>query len=72
MLDKLIEEGALIPIVAIICTTLAPMLIYSFGRWQRNRRVELELALKAEMVSRGLSADEIERVLRATAADRNA
>jgi hypothetical protein len=57
--------GPLIAIVAIVC-----------GIWARVRRHELtaqrataELAFKQQMVERGMSADEIERVL---AAGRNA
>jgi hypothetical protein len=33
--------------------------------WYRIRRAELDAILKQEMLARGLSADEIERVLRA-------
>jgi hypothetical protein len=35
--------------------------------WQKVRRAEQEAALKQDMLQRGLSVDEIERVLRATA-----
>jgi hypothetical protein len=35
-------------------------------QWRLHRRTEMEMALKQEMVSRGMSAEEIERVLRAS------
>jgi hypothetical protein len=35
--------------------------------WQKNRATEIEAGLKRDMIERGMSADEIERVLKATA-----
>lgn len=56
-----VTGGILIAIIAILS-----------GVWSRARRaesrarqVEAELALKQEMIERGMSADEIERVLKA-------
>jgi hypothetical protein len=37
---------------------------------RRRRRDEAELALKKEMIERGMSADEIERVLKASAEEK--
>jgi hypothetical protein len=34
--------------------------------WYRTRRAEIDAALKQTMIDRGMSADEIERVLRAS------
>lgn len=34
--------------------------------WLKARRAQLEMALKQDMVNRGMTADEIERVVKAT------
>jgi hypothetical protein len=52
----------LIPLVAIVGGLLIPI-VYLIGRM---RQTELEINLKYEMVARGMSAEEIERVLRAS------
>jgi hypothetical protein len=48
-------SGALVGIVAIVA-----------HQWRAIRRTELEMALKQDMLKRGLSVEEIERVLRAS------
>ena len=50
-----IAGGILVAITAIIA-----------GNWARMRRTEMELALKRDMLERGLSAEDIERVLNAS------
>jgi hypothetical protein len=35
--------------------------------WYKHRRLEIETALKQDMLNRGMSAEEIERVMRASA-----
>ncbi|MFL5243980.1 MAG: hypothetical protein ACJ8FY_17905 [Gemmataceae bacterium] len=52
----------LIPLVAIVGGLLVPI-VYLIGRM---RQTELEINLKNEMISRGMSVEEIERVLRAS------
>ena len=52
----------LIPIVAIVGGLLIPI-VYLIGRM---RQTELEINLKNEMIARGMSAEEIERVMRAS------
>jgi hypothetical protein len=39
--------------------------------WHKIHKTEVEAALKQEMIQRGMSADEIERVLRATASGKS-
>jgi len=50
-----------IPGVAIICWAVT----HCIGEWLKARQAESELALKQDMVARGMSADEILRVLHA-------
>jgi hypothetical protein len=52
----------LIPLVAIVGGLLIPI-VYLIGRM---RQTELEINLKNEMIARGMSAEEIERVMRAS------
>lgn len=52
--DKLILMGAIV----LIC--LVPSVAYYLYKW---RKTELETELKRDMIARGMSADEIERVL---------
>ncbi|MBN1489812.1 MAG: hypothetical protein JXA69_07835 [Phycisphaerae bacterium] len=49
----------LVPIVIAVTAILA-------GTWWKVRQHELETALKQDMLNRGMSVDEIERVMRAT------
>ena len=51
----LVALAALVAIVAIVAT-----------QWSKVRRAELDTALKHDMLQRGMGADEIERVLRAS------
>jgi hypothetical protein len=53
-------------IVGIACSTLATIVGIVAKQWRKARVAELEASLKAEMISQGRSADEIERVLAAT------
>jgi hypothetical protein len=56
-----------IPIIAIIGGTLYGIFHIVATQWRKVREAEMETALKADLVKQGRSADEIERVLRATA-----
>jgi hypothetical protein len=53
-------------IIAIVFT--AGLIMFLTWQWRLHRRTEIEASLKHEMISRGMSADEIERVLRASMA----
>ena len=48
--------GAVIALVAIIAT-----------QWRMHKRTEVEAALKQEMLARGMSAEDIERVIKSGA-----
>jgi hypothetical protein len=39
--------------------------------WYKIHKTEVEAALKQEMIQRGMSADEIERILKATASGKS-
>jgi hypothetical protein len=52
-------------VIAITLTFLAGMIVWLTLQWRLHRRTEMEVRLKREMLSRGLSAEEMERVLRA-------
>jgi len=53
----------LIPIVAIFMGCLTGMVAIITGNWQRVRKAELAAALKQEMIQRGMSSEDIKRVL---------
>ncbi len=53
-------------IVAVVCTTLGSVVGVVAKQWRKARESEMEASLKAEMIKQGRSAEEIERVLRAT------
>jgi hypothetical protein len=61
-------SGTLIPIIAIGGGLLIPIVGIIAYSWRRMRHLELEIGLKNEMIARGMSAEEIERVIRATGA----
>ena len=56
----------LIPILAIVCGAVVALVAIIAHQWRAVRRTEMELALKQDMLRRGLSVEEIERVLRAS------
>jgi hypothetical protein len=53
-------------IVIFVLTFLAGMIVWLTLQWRLHRRTELEAALKQDMLNRGMSAEEIERVMRAS------
>jgi hypothetical protein len=64
-----------IPVLGILIGCTAGVLIVAVASlakaWSRVRTVEAETALKQDMIARGMSADEIERVIRASGSPRN-
>lgn len=52
-------------IVFFVLAFLAGMIVWLSLQWRLHRRTEIEAVLKQEMLNRGMSADEIVRVLRA-------
>jgi hypothetical protein len=49
---------------AFVCAVLGILLAF-FVQWQKSRRAEMLAALKQDMLSRGMSADQIQTVLEA-------
>jgi hypothetical protein len=56
----------IIPVIAIAGGLLVGMVAILAGTWQKNRQIELEIGLKQDMLNRGMSAEEIERVIKAS------
>lgn len=57
-------------IIAILCSTLYVLLECVARTWRRAYEAEIEGSLKSEMIKQGRSADEIERILRASGKSR--
>jgi hypothetical protein len=55
----------LIPIISVVVGGLITVVAIVFSQWRKHRLAEMEINLKQEMVQRGMSAAEIERVLAA-------
>lgn len=53
-------------ILIILCLTIASLVSTAAHYWHKSRKIELEASLKLEMIQRGMSAEEIERVMRAS------
>ncbi len=54
-----------IPVVSIVCGTLVVLTAILAHQWRAARLAEVEASLKQDMLNRGLSAEDIERVIRA-------
>ncbi len=63
------KPSEVIGLAAILAGCLAVVLIVALGVWCAIRHAETAANLKRDMLQRGLSVDEIERVLRAPAED---
>ena len=63
------NPGLLIPCLAIAGGVLIAVVAILSSAWRRNRQAEIESALKQDMLNRGMSADEIVRVVRACAGE---
>jgi hypothetical protein len=61
-----VNPGALIALVAILSGALIALVAVLAGNWAGVRRAEVEASLKQDMLNRGLSAADIERILRAS------
>ena len=65
LLAKLASEDV-VGIVFLTLAFLAGVIVWLSWQWRLHRRTEMELALKQDMLSRGMPAEEIERVMRAS------
>jgi hypothetical protein len=59
-------------ILGVLFVTLTSLASILAPNWRKARQVEAETLLKRDLVAAGFSADEIERVVRATGAGRPA
>jgi hypothetical protein len=67
MLEWVMSLGAaIIPVIAIAGGILVAVVAILAGTWHKNRKTEMEIALKQDMLNRGMSVEEIERVMRAS------
>ena len=65
LLDRL-NGGEIIAIIAVVMGPLIAIVAVIMGHWRKVKIAEIEAALKQQMIDKGMSADEIERVLIAT------
>lgn len=61
-----LDSGDVVAIVSMSLTFVTALVGWLTLQWRWHRRTEMEVALKRDMVERGLSAREIERVLGAS------
>ena len=66
MFDTLFSKdpGILIPLVMAVCGALVGIIAIIAHQWRSIRQAEVEGALKQDMLNRGMTADEIERIIR--------
>lgn len=65
LLSKL-DGGELIPIIMFLVGGVLGIVGIIAGVWYHWRKTEIEASLKAEMIKQGRSAEEIERILKAS------
>lgn len=58
--------GVLIPAIPILCGSLIALTAIVSNHWRKHRQTELEITLKQDMLNRGFTAEEIERVVKAS------
>ncbi len=58
--------AVLIPLVPVLCGALIALTAIISSQWRKHRQTELEVSLKHDMLNRGFSAEEIERVVKAS------
>jgi hypothetical protein len=61
-----VESHDAVAIVFLSFAFVAGLVVWLSLQWRLHRRTDMEVALKHDMLERGLSAAEIERVLNAT------
>jgi hypothetical protein len=58
--------GPFIALVAVVGGLLIPLVVIVGGLMYKHRKLQVEAALKQQMIERGMSADEIKEVLGAS------
>jgi hypothetical protein len=67
MWDKLLNyTGYLIPIIGLLGGTVVAVVAIIATHWRHVRQAEADTALKQDLLQRGMSVEEIERVVRAS------
>jgi hypothetical protein len=67
MYDWLMSLGpGIIGVIAVLGGFIISVVAILAGNWRRVRQIEMEISLKHEMLERGMSAEEIERVIKAS------
>jgi hypothetical protein len=64
------DSAYLIPITAIVVGCLTGIICRISDNWRKVRMSEMELGLKQDMLQRGMSAEEIDRVMTASSTGR--
>ncbi|MBI3409634.1 MAG: hypothetical protein HY040_14940 [Planctomycetes bacterium] len=67
LLEAFSGEGGkhLAPVLFFVVAGLTWIALTFINRWYKHRQAEIDAALKHEMLQRGMSADDIERILAA-------
>jgi hypothetical protein len=65
MTDLLALDQNLVPLLGILCTAVVAVVWVGAAYYRSVQVAEMDSALKMEMVQRGMSAEDIERVLHA-------
>jgi SOS response regulatory protein OraA/RecX len=60
------HPALLIPMLPLAGGVLIALTAILTSQWRKHRQTELEMSLKHEMLNRGFSAEEIERVVKAS------
>jgi hypothetical protein len=69
MWESLSREHGMLPMILFWAMIFLMILVtYAMKTWRKHEAAKMEHELKLEMVTRGMSADEIERVLTAKSA----
>jgi len=60
------HPALLIPLLPIVLGALIALTAIVASQWRKHRQTELEISLKHDLLNRGFSAEEIEKVVKAT------
>jgi hypothetical protein len=64
-----VHSSDVVGLVALLLTFVVVMVLGLCYQWRAHRRTELELNFKREMVERGISAQDIERIIGARSSE---
>ena len=58
--------SVLVPAIPVVCGALIALTAIISSQWRKHRQTELEASLKHDMLNRGFTAEDIERVVKAS------